>query len=739
MFVRNFNSHLAASASVDALMENYDAELNKPLPAPPRDRTPRHRSLSYSPDKKMQAKGLTRLPNPDISRSTTPLPVEEKPSSGFFRFGKSMASSFNPLNILSKVTSSWRDAKEEMIHEAREKRELEDQKRLAEQTYAELKAAGQLGAQGSKPFADRSKVFATGYSTAEPWSQRDSGIALDFDSARSSTDTLSKPPTLPVPNFDSFRKSSLGHIRTPSLHDLKKVVSRIDLHKRSASASRSRSPEKEPTDGVNELRRSQSKKDLQKQAKLSRRVSDLEAKLETARKELHSAIAVPSVPPTPQPLPRIIRPNPTWKRYAPALPSLLSESLMTADNLEETKNACDEDKIFGGIVANAEERPKTRGFSGDALYQQPNQPLTPTFEFPATSQTWDIGEPVLDPSSQLMYPVNTITKVQPAEAPKRTLKNAATRKRKPLDDQISRPHKESRQDDSDFEPSKIKITKRNRATGAPAIRLVAKPEARRDERVELEFSPTSARADDRTKWIPDPESAAEDSMWEETKAPKEKQKQKSNTTVSPKSQKRNTSFIDSDSDWEAAKSKTLKKRRPSETNNSPKPQKDKAAASSLPVKKANVLTKPKPLPKPPVTIPEDVVLPQTPLETVHEEMMATSSVVLNGDPIKPTARSTPAHPGRHYTRSRSLSPVKPLHGSSDMKALPCMDNQGQSISPLPSGTIGRMMRTESSDSPVIVRPGVKDVPPMPTLVMGQREEKTSLELKEEYEWDEDIF
>jgi hypothetical protein len=744
LFVRNFNSHLAASASVDALMEEYEAELNKPLPMVPRERTARRRSLSNSPEKRMQAKGLTRLPNSDISRTTTPLPAEEKPSGGFFRFGKSMASSFNPLNIFSKVASSWRDTKEEMVHEAREKRDLEDQKRLAEHTYAELKAAGLLGAQGTKPFVEQGGVFATGYGTAEPPSQRDSGIALDFESARSSMDMQSKPHMLPVPAFDSRRRPSLGHIRTPSLHDLKKVVSKIDLHKRSVSASRSRSPEKEAAESGKELRASQSKKDLQKQVKLSRRVSDLESKLDAARKELQNAIAVPPLPPLPLSLQRANRQNPAWKRYAPALPSLLSERLLTADGLDGFTDERDEDEMFGSVVANAQERPKTRAFSGDALYQQPNQPMITSYEFAPEAKTIDAVESVAEPVQQ-MNAGCTILKVKlplPDEVTETARTKTTGTQRKSSENQTYRPSEDYLQDDSNPELSKT-IAKRKRATEASASYKAAKPNSSRNESDVSEFVPSVGNADDEKKWISGPESAPEDSMREDAKFPIQKQNTRSSAAHSPNCQKKNTSFIDSDSDWEVTKPKTLKKRRSDDTSssprNSPRSQKNKATTSTLPVKKANVLTKTKPLPKPPVIIPEDVVLPQTALETVQEEMTVTSIIPLNGDPVKPTARATPAHPGRQYPRSRSRSPLKSPLGISVGNALLSTNNDIRSISS-PDSIINRMMQTDSPDHPVIVRPGEKDVPPLPVLVGSQMNRRAVSEAnKEEYEWDADIF
>jgi hypothetical protein len=699
MFVRTFDSHLT-SASVDHLMEDYETEVNKPLPHPPRDATPSRRSLSQSPDKRTQAMRLTHHPNASISHNATPLTGgDPKPSGGFFRFGKSMASSFNPLNLISKVATNWRATKEEMIQEAKDKKELEDRQRLAEETYAELKAAAQFGAQRTKPFVHDSRNNVSSHDSSEATNQRDSGIAMSFDSTRSSVESISKPPMLP-PALGSPRKSSL-HLRTPSLQSLRKVVSKVDLHVRSVSQSRAQSPDKEAS--YNELRRSQSKKDLQKQNKLSRRVSDLEAKLETARAELHFVIAAPSLPSTPNGLPRPIRQSGTWKRYAPALPTLLSERLLTTENLDEPEDwsAHEESKMFANVVANAEERPKTRSFSGDSLYQQPNEPFGNKYEFAPDSKSYETAKPIQEPPA-------TKSENQSSHSQKRLNMNptkSTAKKMKSSEDRSYRRVEESAGEGANYKASDNKFTKR-------------KPKTERDSRDQSEIIPADGSDDEGARWMPGPESAVEDSTWEEAKGKTLKKKQKKFIAdAGPKSQKTRPSFAEDDSDYETtARTKTLKKKRPSVTADSPKSSNDEPAPP-LPVKKAKVLTKTKPLPKLPVL--ESVVLAQTGLETVHEESMTTSTVALKGDPTKPTARATPAHPGRLFMHSCSSS-----HPTSTVSSY-------ENVSPPANITSDRKTTRKSREQIVVARPGESGVPPMPMTIEEVR--------KEEYEWDEDIF
>ncbi|KAF2432165.1 hypothetical protein EJ08DRAFT_136785 [Tothia fuscella] len=416
MFVRNLNVHIT-NASVDHLMEDYDQLQSKPLPPRPSSRASRSRSPIK---RRQQSSEFTHHANQSISSNgllSAPSTIadEQKQSGGFFRFGKSMASAFNPVNVWQKVSNNWRETKEELIQEAIVKKELDERKIKAAETYNTLKKSGKLEKQGSRPL---SEIFTPGYTKpSEEPNQRDSGIALDFDD-RSSVDTGGRPRSMAPPGGESLRKSpfhfrtpsmnnfkdpaavdddetprkSFRHLRTPSLHDLKRIASEVSLHKRSVSTSISRSPEKEGTPGMNDLRRSISKKDLLKQDKLSRRVSDLEAKLEAARCELQSALKDPPATETADDTPRASRsrsgPRPrtsmgTWKRaFTPGLPTLLSERLLGGESAEEReRESMEENEMFTSAINETQERPKTRNFSGDSLYTLPNEPLATNLGF----------------------------------------------------------------------------------------------------------------------------------------------------------------------------------------------------------------------------------------------------------------------------------------------------------------------------------------------------------------------
>jgi hypothetical protein len=574
-----------------------------------------------------------------------------------------------------------------------------------------------------------------------PENQRDSGIAMDFDSRRSSAEIGLQPPVLtnldfgsvssrksaihlrtpslqssyvdPSEDNESPRKSFL-HLRTPSLHDLKKIASVGNLHRRSVSATRS--PEKEETPDISkELRRSISRKDLAKQVKLSRRVSDLEMKLEAARMELHSALGEPDASSPalksslkkslPRPISSRQSNSGTWRgRFAPALPTLLSESLLPvgrADN-EDVPVKQEDDEMFGSALSHPEERPKTRSFSGDGLYSIPNQPLNTTFESPTKSVNSDVVD-LVEPASQQGKNAFTVThelpplpfEALPSEPPKKTLKKVPVKKRKSTDDAPYRIGKDNAQSDSEWEEAKSKTLKKKRTSNA-----ASSPKA----------------------------------------------------SASPKNKK-----VSTESDWDDTKSKTLRKRRPGETTSSldvesspPKmPPKMKISRKSVgsggPVKTSNVLTKPQPIPK-------DVELPA--LETVHEETIFTSTVALKDAPCRPTARATPAHPGRG--RSRSRSPTKSPQKQLNLNGLPYTYRERRSMSPPPSSTHEKTVSPEkmrsvsspdkdrgwsSPDNPVSVRPGEGDAPPLPILNFGDTG-TSGVEgegKNEDFEWPDDVF
>ncbi|KAL8865789.1 MAG: hypothetical protein Q9174_006695, partial [Haloplaca sp. 1 TL-2023] len=222
-----------------------------------------------------------------------------------------------------------------------EKTVLQDRKIRAEKAYAEMK---KNGVKGTQPFATQvASVEKT--NTKDRRSQelsvdssnRDSGVDMDeshtssFMSHTQATSTGSEdllipprllaPPGTPTGQTDGGRRSSLT-LGRPSFQSLKKVKSHIQMPtaRRKVVDGNVLSP-----DSGNEqsLRRQPSKKDIARQRKLTRQVSNLETKLEAARRELElSQSQVPEVPKIPKSARQPFKGG--------RLPSLPSESIINA-------------------------------------------------------------------------------------------------------------------------------------------------------------------------------------------------------------------------------------------------------------------------------------------------------------------------------------------------------------------------------------------------------------------------
>lgn len=168
----------------------------------------------------------------------------------FGRFSRAWTSVFGGFgSVLGKRKAGNADAERER---EKEKNVLDERKQAADEAYAALKMAQEQG------LLPTPKVFVR--PSATPRTHKCGMLHLLGDERKGLTSTVAEHIAPATP-------------RTPSLY------------------------------------KSPSKKDLQKQMKLSKRVSDLEHKLASARKELHTVL-LNDVPPVP-PLPAILPPAPT--------------------------------------------------------------------------------------------------------------------------------------------------------------------------------------------------------------------------------------------------------------------------------------------------------------------------------------------------------------------------------------------------------------------------------------------
>ncbi|KZF20751.1 hypothetical protein L228DRAFT_262659 [Xylona heveae TC161] len=279
---------------------------------------------------------------------------------GIYRFGKQFATAFNPVNIWESMAIKWKQTQEDFDPQLRM---MKERRERAERTYAELKKNGQLATLGS-PLSHRvnrvpnvrgrqstitTSITSNARKSADNISggdgcrddqgdddlygnlppHRDSGI--DVDGYRSSEDHAGDEyyhHRLPSLLASSTKGQSAGNMsgsttvtprrslffKKPSLKSLKKSKSEMQLpSSRVLGTSIPPPPIPEGTTAATttttatpkdtdeqKVRKRQSKRDMQRQQRLMKKVSDLETKLQVARRELNAVLAhVPPVPPLP--------------------------------------------------------------------------------------------------------------------------------------------------------------------------------------------------------------------------------------------------------------------------------------------------------------------------------------------------------------------------------------------------------------------------------------------------------
>ncbi|RDL38239.1 uncharacterized protein BP5553_02579 [Venustampulla echinocandica] len=261
--------------------------------------------------------------------------------SGIFRFGKSIASSFNPSNW--KIWSKPQPAVVVDEEEIAQQRILRERQEAAERIYQELKQAGHFKA--ATPRANRPQLQEPGQeqqremeSQKNSPAKHDSGVDFYDQSAYPAVDisreekrkgtVFLEPPSFPstqhrgespAASFCGSAPRSTNSSPSKQSFSLKRA-SFSNIKKAFTNDSVTNLHETE----FRQARRIPSRKDLQKQQKLVKRVSDLEGKLEAARRQLTESLAEP-VPSQPMPPARIGRP-----RFVPgALSTLPSERLLS--------------------------------------------------------------------------------------------------------------------------------------------------------------------------------------------------------------------------------------------------------------------------------------------------------------------------------------------------------------------------------------------------------------------------
>ena len=467
---------------------------------------------------------------------------------GFFQFGRHFPTSFNPISLWKSIWSQTKEeiAREDMAKEA-EKARI---KAEAEARYAQMKETGQLGLQLVEFGPLDTRLYVEPTSTPQ-----DSAFAVDdrASSHEASRNTSAATVLRPLQHDEdegSFRDSGADpptsvtkslrdrfHLKRPSLSNLKRMRSDISLNKNRESSS-SISPLKNAF-GFSALKHSTSKidltnsasrGDLKKQNKLSKRVSDLESKLQQARKELDEALVEAS------PMPRL---SGNYERFTPSigrarpkfvpgqLPSLPSERILMAEQdlqidgedwrLDEVRprkstqlsfdrpeyEAGSEDEetirasrarayprraasLFGGSQDNDLDL-TVKETQASANTVQPTQNITETNENMDPNSTTDLSKEAASQSAPVVDYATLDAKLKALDANVKTARRLAKpRKRKSTgvdEDKLFRPGRTESDEDEEYQEGSSK--KKRKSNGENA----ASPPAKRAARTTTQGSP----------------------------------------------------------------------------------------------------------------------------------------------------------------------------------------------------------------------------------------------------------
>ncbi|EPS25717.1 hypothetical protein PDE_00651 [Penicillium oxalicum 114-2] len=242
--------------------------------------------------------------------------------SGIFRFGKAIASAFNPFGAWSRPNPP----------------PPKDALTRAEEAYAELKRAGYQGTnKGSylQSQASRASSAATTRCAVDPnhadqtWHALSSKFNCGADGSVV-TGHASDRDEFPTPSRSTSKSS-----KRSSFQELRSIgIPFVRYHDPSSATSvyQERTSE-ESVDNTTGLRKQRSRKEISRQTKLLKKVSNLEDKLERARRELRQLSGneerIPSTTPDQKSASFDMDPASYPRRFVPgALPTLPSERLL---------------------------------------------------------------------------------------------------------------------------------------------------------------------------------------------------------------------------------------------------------------------------------------------------------------------------------------------------------------------------------------------------------------------------
>jgi hypothetical protein len=337
-----------------------------------------------------RSRKLTTRANSSVAASSVADRSDSSRHSNIFRFGKSLAATFNPSNW--KIWSKQQQPVED--EETAQLRALHERKQKAERIYQELKEAGHFRGRSVGPrepeSVSESNTLHGKHDSGIEFAGHDTGSArvsrelsredkrkgrIFLEAPRISRDCRDESPVSnagsAVPSNASSPTKQSFHFKKTSLSNIKKVFINENTSNATVDSHYQRPVSRIP-----------SRKDLQKQQKLVKRVSDLEGKLEAARRQLSEALNEP-VPD--QPTSKVGR-----SRFVPgALASLPSERLLSGYISSDPGFSDNESHIEVG-----------KAIMGD--YMEDNEVIDQKFVAPthklAASPLW-VGKPLTRPGT----------------------------------------------------------------------------------------------------------------------------------------------------------------------------------------------------------------------------------------------------------------------------------------------------------------------------------------------------
>lgn len=627
--------------------------------------------------------------------------ARSKKEDGMFRFGgKSWGTTFHPIALWNRL---WNDTKEELTLENR--LEAERKARLkadAEAKYAQMKNAGHFG----------------GSSTAGAQTPQDSAIALDsgtdehrrtesLDShARDSQDEQSQGgASIPEPPRTLRGRLSRIHLRRPSMASLtgtvKRTKSEFNLAASHRDASSSLSPSKAEFDGsASILRSSASKYDLKKQNRLSKRVSNLEEKLQLARLELDTALAEAS------PAPRLTS---KFERFTPvnsmkskmrrpkfvpgALPTLPSERVM----FPELRGP----ETYEETVPRAESEVRTRrpidlSTAFDDIDDE--ETVRPRRVSSLQPHAKDIFKDADKSIAETIRSINDERRDADGGAPANELNEANHIGKRTSNDLAT----------SNAETGHATLDAKLKALDA-SVNAAKKPTKSKKRKSLAAADPSFKPA----KGANDDDEELEEA--EQTSAKKKKNKSGGKTQSSPPTKKGNHGPKSPQNKLVKKTTTTTKTKKKTDADKNTTEIAMESSQIIEDVEMGDAVGSEDELARPKTADGEDITL-----EPLYEEEEEMSTMPLNDEPPEPTATATPARYGRDAPRSRSNSPHKRMTRATS--------RQSRSASPPSKITAIKQIRTDCDTIKVV--PGRNGVPDLP---------EKGRSMVENYEWPDDVF